>query len=140
MIFSGCMFCSDIMSVPCTPTNIEEITKKEFENWKQINEKRIYINKAERKNIELELNEIQNKQIPIKKGTQKDIKIEMNCIYQYEAPLAKGTKVGNLVIKNKEEIVEIIDIVIKEEIEKKKVKDYMFQFFENLPTCLDFYT
>lgn len=120
--------------------DIEEIAKKEFENWKQINEKRIYINKAERKNIELELNEIQNKQIPIKKGTQKDIKIEMNCIYQYEAPLAKGTKVGNLVIKNKEEIVEIIDIVIKEEIEKKKVKDYMFQFFENLPTCLDFYT
>ena len=58
--------------------NLEEIIKKEFESWKQINSKRIYINKAENKNVELELKEIQNKIIPIKKGSQKDIEIEIN--------------------------------------------------------------
>lgn len=119
--------------------NLEEITKKEFENWKQINEKRIYINKAENKNVELMLGEIQNKKIPIKKDSEKDIKIEINCIYEFEAPLAKQTKVGNLIIKNKEEIIESVDILTKEEIKKKSIKNYMFQFFENLPTCLDFY-
>ena len=41
--------------------DLEEIAKKEFEKWKQINEKRIYINKAENKNVELILKEIQNK-------------------------------------------------------------------------------
>jgi len=120
--------------------NLEEIAKKEFENWKQINEKRIYINKAENKNIELTLKEIENKIIPIKKGSQKDVKIEINVIYQYEAPVAQGTKIGNLIIKNKEEIIETIDIVTKEEIKRKNVLSYMFQFFENLPTCLDFCT
>lgn len=119
--------------------NLEEIAKKEFENWKQINEKRIYINKAENKNIELILNRIENKQIPIKKGSEKDIKIEINCIYQFEAPLPKLTKVGTLIIKNKEEIIEAVDIQTKEEIKRKSVINYMFQFFENLPTCLDFY-
>ncbi len=119
--------------------DLEEIAKKEFEKWKQINEKRIYINKAENKNVELILKEIQNKKIPIKKGSEKDIKIEINCIYEFEAPLPKLTKVGNLIIKNKEEIIETIDIQTKEQIEKKKIINYMFQFFENLPTCLDFY-
>ena len=83
--------------------NLEEIAKKEFEKWKQINEKRIYINKAENKKVELILNEIQNKKIPIKKGSEKDIKIEINCIYEFEAPLPKLTKVGNLIIKNRKE-------------------------------------
>lgn len=120
--------------------NLEEIIKKEFESWKQINSKRIYINKAENKNVELELKEIQNKIIPIKKGSQKDIEIEINCIYEYEAPLVKQTKIGNIIVKNKDEIIETIDIVTKEEVKKKNILNYMFQFFENLPTCLDFCT
>lgn len=119
--------------------NLEEIAKKEFEKWKQINEKRIYIYKAENKNVEVKLNEIKNKKIPIKKGSEKDIKVEINCIYNYEAPLPKLTKVGNLIIKNKEEIIETIDIQTKEEVKKKRIINYMFQFFGNLPTCLDFY-
>lgn len=118
--------------------NLEEIIKKEFENWKQINESRIYINKAREKNIELELANIENKIIPIKKGTAKDIKIEINCIYEHEAPLEKGKRIGSLAVKNKEEIIETIDIIVKEEIKKKNILSYMSQFFENLSTCLDF--
>lgn len=118
--------------------NLEEIAKKEFENWKQINEKRIYINKAENKNIELILKDIENKIVPIKKGEEKDIRIEINAIYQYEAPMPEKSKIGNLIIKKKNEIIEMVDIVIKEEIKRKNVLDYMVQFFENLPTTLDF--
>lgn len=118
--------------------NLEEIAKKEFENWKQINEKRIYINKAENKNIELILKDIENKIVPIKKGEEKDIRIEINAIYQYEAPMSEKSKIGNLIIKKKNEIIEMVDIVIKEEIKRKNVLDYMVQFFENLPTTLDF--
>jgi D-alanyl-D-alanine carboxypeptidase (penicillin-binding protein 5/6) len=109
--------------------NIEEIAKEEFENWRQINQKRIHINKAENKSIELMLNEIENKVIPMKIGEQKNIKIEINCIYQYEAPVAQNTKIGNLIIKNGEEILETVDIVSKEEIKRKNILNYMFQFF-----------
>ena len=119
--------------------NLEEKIEKEFESWKQINLKRIYINKAENEKIELELNEIQNKIIPIKNGEGKDIKIEINCIYNYEAPIESKTKIGNLIIKKNNEIIETVDIVCKEEIKKKRVLSYMLQFFENLPTVLDFY-
>lgn len=109
--------------------NIEEIAKKEFENWQQINKSRIYINKAQNKQVELELNEMQNKVVPIKKGEQKNISIEINCIYNYEAPMPKGAKIGNLIIKNGEEIIETVDIVTKIEIKKKSIIDYMSLFF-----------
>ena len=120
--------------------DIEEIVKKEFESWKQINKDRIYINKAVDNKIELELSEIKNKIMPLKKGTQKDIKLEINCIYQYEAPVEKGIKVGNVIIKCGDEILESVDILTKNEFKRKSIIDYMNQFLENLPTCLDFST
>lgn len=112
--------------------NIEEIAQKEFENWKQINQKRIYINKAKKQNIELTLKEIENKILPLKIGEQKDIKIEINCIYEYEAPVYKNTKIGNLIIKNKDEIIEIVDIVNKNTVEKNSVFDYMLNFLHKI--------
>ena len=60
-----------------TRVNIENLAKKEFENWKQINLKRIYINKAKTNNIEVELADIKKKQIPVKNGEEKDITIEI---------------------------------------------------------------
>ena len=120
--------------------NLEEKIKEEFENWKQINIKRISINKAENDNLEVELGEIENKIIPIKKGEEKNIKIEINCIYEYEAPVLAKTKIGNIIVKNNENIIETIDIIIKNEIKRKDIKNYMFLFLENFPTCLDFYT
>lgn len=112
--------------------NIEEIAKKEFENWKQINQKRIYINKAQEQNIELELKDIQNKIIPLKMGESKDINIEINCIYEYEAPVLEQTKIGNLMIKNKDEIIEVVDIVCKETVEKNNIYNYMKHFLYSL--------
>ena len=111
--------------------NIEEIAKKEFENWKQINEKRIYINKAQSHNIELELKDIQNKIIPLKIGEGKDINIEINCIYEYEAPVLEQTKIGNLIIKNKDEIIEVVDIVCKKTVQKNNIYDYMKYFLHS---------
>lgn len=116
--------------------NIEEIAKKEFESWKQINLKRIYINKAEQENIELELAEIQRKVLPLKIGEEKDITIEINAVYKYEAPIEKGTKIGNLIIKKGEEIIEIADIKCNKKIEKKNVFTYVKDFINLIPNIL----
>lgn len=107
-----------------TRINLEEKIKNEFENWKQINTKRIYIKKAEIQNIELILGEIKRKIIPIKKGEEKNIKIEINAIYEYKAPVEKGTKIGNIIIKNNDEIIETIDILCEKRVEKKTIKNY----------------
>lgn len=107
-----------------TRVNIEEIAKEEFEKWNEINSKRIYINKAKQSNMKLELNEIKRKIIPIKNGDEKNIRIEINAIYEYEAPLESGKKIGNIIVKNDDKIIEIIDIICKDSIEKKDILTY----------------
>jgi len=112
--------------------NIEEIAKKEFENWKEINCKRIYINKAQKQYMQIELEDIQNKVIPLKKGEEKDINIEINCIYEYEAPVMEDTKIGNLIIKKNDEIIEVVDIVCAKIVERKNIYDYFSYFLNEL--------
>ena len=104
-----------------TRINLEEMIKKEYENWQQINKNRIYINKAQEKEIELKIEEIKTKAIPIKNGEEKNIKVEINAVYSYEAPLIRGTKIGNIIVKNKDKVIETIDIICNKTIEKKNV-------------------
>lgn len=119
-----------------TRINLEEKVKKEFENWKQININRIYINKSEEQEMELELNEIHNKVIPIKNGEEKDINIEINAIYQYEAPVNNGEKIGNIIIKKKDEIIEIIDIKCSKEIKRKSISSYFSKLISIIPNYI----
>lgn len=116
-----------------TRIDLEEKIKKEFENWKQISVKRIYINKAQKQLVELELSDIQRKTIPIQKGEEQDITIEINGIYQYEAPLEAGTKIGNIIVKKKDEILETIDITLTKTIQKKGIASYLVELISILP-------
>ena len=114
--------------------NLEEKIKEEFENWKQINKNRIYINKAKDNDIILELEEIKRKAIPIKKDEERDLSFEINAIYNFEAPIEKGTKIGNIIVKKKDDIIEIVDIKINNRIEKKNILSYfteLLTFYNN---------
>jgi len=109
-----------------TRINLEDIIKKEFEKWKQINLNRIYINKAKKQDdLQLKLGEINKKIIVIKNGEEKDIKIDINVIYNHEAPLKKDTKIGNVIVKKKDETIETIDIICDNDVEKKDIIFYM---------------
>lgn len=110
-----------------TRINLEEKIQKEFENWKQINTKRIYINKATKQKIDLELGQINKKIIPIKIGEEKNIKIEINAIYNYDAPIEEGRKIGNIIVKNGEDIVDCIDIICNKKVEKKNTYSYLIE-------------
>ena len=103
--------------------NVEEFANKEFENWKEINKNRIYINKG-RKNIELEIGKIEVKNIV----TNKNISVEINSINYLEAPVEKGTKIGTMIVKNGEEIIEEVDILTSKKIERKNIIDYFYIF------------
>ena len=107
-----------------TRINLEEKIQEEFEKWKQINSKRIYIDKANQGEISLELEGVHKKIIPIKIGEEKNINIEINVIYNYEAPIEKERKIGNIIVKKGEEIVETIDIICSKTVEKKNICIY----------------
>lgn len=111
--------------------NIEDIVNEKFGNWKEINEKRIQVEKGKNKTVVLKLREIKNKVIPVKKSDIDNINIEINCLYYLKAPIEKGDVIGNLKITLNEEVVEVVDIVNNEEIKKKDRKDYFLEFLKS---------
>ena len=110
--------------------NIEDIVNEKFGNWKEINKKRIQVEKGKNKTVVLKLREIKNKVIPVKKSDIDNINIEINCYY-LKAPIEKGDVIGNLKITLNEEVVEVVDIVNNEEIKKKDRKDYFLEFLKS---------
>ena len=100
--------------------NIENLVEEEFDMWQNINLKRIFVYKG-RNNLKVEMN-----QIPIKNiVTNKEISISINSINYLEAPVLKGTKIGTITVKNGEDILEEIDIVTADTVEKFKIFDYI---------------
>ena len=116
-----------------TRVNLEEKIKTEFEKWKQINSERIYINKGEKTKVELELKEIHKKQLPVKIGEENNIEIEINAIYEYDAPVIKNTKIGNIVVKYNNKVVESVDIICSRNVEKKGIFSYFKELLSVIP-------
>lgn len=103
--------------------NIEDLARERFNLWNEINAERIYINKG-RKGIELEMKGLEISKIV----TDKEINIEINALTYLEAPVKKGYKVGSVVIKNGNDIIEEVDIVLKKDIDRKNIIDYFYMF------------
>ena len=99
--------------------NVKEIIQKEFSLWRQINESRIYINKAAG-NLELELGKIT---IP-KIATDNTPSIEINTSTYLEAPVEKGRRIGTLIVKVGDEILEEITINVAKEVKKRGIGEY----------------
>ena len=117
--------------------NIEEKIQEEFENWKNINAGRISIKKAkqnEKRNLIIK--EINIKQLPLKEGQIEKIQYQINCLTQFDAPVENNIKIGTILVKIDEKIIESIDIVNTEKIEKKTWQDYlrdMLFYYKKLP-------
>ena len=110
--------------------NLEEKIYENYEKWKQINEKRIVINKGVQDNIKTILGEIKIKFYPMKKGEIKDLNIQIENIDYLEAPVDKNYKIGTINICLGENEIQRIYIHNKSTIKKKGIYDYMKQFCE----------
>ena len=117
--------------------NIEEKIQEEFENWKNINAGRISIKKAKQnEKLNLIIKEINIKQLPLKEGKIEKIQYQINCLTQFDAPVENNIKIGTILVKIDEKIIESIDIVNTEKIEKKTWQDYlrdMLFYYKKLP-------
>lgn len=113
--------------------DIKEIIEEKFNNWKNINEGRIYVDKGIRKQVKLYLEELPYEKMAVKKDQIDKIDIEVTTMYYLEAPIKENEILGNTKIVM-EEVIEVLDIYVKEEIQKKNILDYLKEFL----LCIDF--
>ena len=114
--------------------NIKEIIEEKFIDWKNINEGRIYVNKGIENEVKLYLEELPYTKMAVKKDTIDKIDILPTTIYYLEAPVKENEILGNVKIVIDNEVIEVLDIYLKEEIQKKDVLEYLKEFL----LCLDF--
>ena len=112
--------------------NIGRIVKEKFEEWCKINVGQISINKAVKSSIYLELSALGNDVIPVKKTEVDNIDVEINSLFYFEAPVVKGSIFGNLKVLLNEEVVDLLEIRNMNTINKKGIKNYFIEFFQNL--------
>ncbi len=114
-------------------TKIEE----EFITWKNMQEKRINIEKGKKQGIKLKMQEYHLMSYPIRKNTEDKISIKMNANSNLIAPVAENTKVGEVTIFYEEHSILKIDILVAEKIEKKGILDYILEMTENYSNYLE---
>ena len=102
--------------------NLEEQIIEEFNKWKNINEKRILIIKGKTSNPKLALGAIEKATIPICDNDK--IEYSINALTEVEAPVEQWNAMGTLTVKLNGEILESIDIVNVNEVQKRDWKDY----------------
>lgn len=102
--------------------NLEERIIEEFNKWKNINEKRILIIKGKTSNPKLALGAIEKATIPICDNDK--IEFSINALTEVEAPVEQWDVMGTLMVKINGEILENIDIVNINEVQKRDWKDY----------------
>lgn len=102
--------------------NLEEQIIEEFNKWKNINEKRILIIKGKQSNPKLALGTIEKATIPICDDDK--IEYSINALTEVGAPLEQWYVMGTLTVKLNGEILENIDIVNVNEVQKRDWKDY----------------
>ena len=110
--------------------NIKEIVEEKFEQWKAINQSRIYVNKGIKNNVELLLEDMPFENMAIKKNNKDKIDVEVNSIFYLEAPVAKNQVIANMKITINGETLEILEVYSKEEIRKREMQDYFIEFLE----------
>lgn len=103
--------------------NLKQKINEEFENWKKINQNRIFIYKASSQ-IQTKLDNIPITQL----ATNQEIKIEINSITYLEAPVMENTQIGTVIVKNGENIIENIDILVDKTVNRKGIIDYITMF------------
>lgn len=108
--------------------NVEEIVEKQFENWKYLNQNRIYINKGKQNYITLEIEKMQNAKIAVKNNEIDSITLEINSLYYLEAPVEQKQTIATAKVKIGNEVIEILNIYSATAIEKKGIYDYFKQF------------
>ena len=116
-----------------TLVDLKSIANSKFEEWNKSHKSSFYINKGKSQNLNLYLDgsDFTFENIALKKSAKDSIDFEIDFTHFFEAPICQKTKIGtfHLYVSNKKYYS--IDILIKNEIERKGVFDYISHIFRN---------
>ena len=110
---------------------------EEFTNWNNLNCNRIYIEKGDGKKLLLKLDDNEEIKYPILKNTEDKIDINIIANLKLKAPIKKDTEIGKLQIKYDNEIIKEISIINTNSIERKRINNYIQEFFERYSTYIE---
>ena len=103
--------------------NIDEKIEEEFSNWQNINQSRIRIYKASN-SLHTKLSTYDIHKI----ATSSEVQIEINVLTNFDSPLYENKKIGTLIVKNDDDIIEKIDILVANNVNKMNILDYIQLF------------
>lgn len=108
--------------------DIETLVQTEYENWCNINEKRITVCKGVVKRPSIYIEDGKYKSYPVKKDEIIELTSEANV--KFEAPLLANTEVGKIIVKKGDTVIDEISIRTKETVEKKSIFNYFIEMMQ----------
>lgn len=117
--------------------NIKEQIEDEFKNWKKTIGN-IEIIKGVSKITKVKMEELEYEKLPVNKENIKDIEITIENEEVLNAPILENQIIGKIAVKIKDKEIINKNIMIAEEIKKKKILDYFNQIFFNYNKYLNY--
>ena len=119
--------------------NIRKEIIEKFNAWECINSKRIKIIKGNGEKLKLTLGDISVDWLPLKDSEIESIEYEFNLLISMEAPVEESKKIGTMIVKKDDNIIDNIDIVNINKINKKDWIQYFDQCMEVLPNLINIF-
>lgn len=117
--------------------DIKSKIEEEFYNWRNINSKRINIEKGIKNGINLKLGEYNLETYTIKNNTENLFDMEININFNLTAPVEENEKIGELVLFYNKESILNIPILTEEKVEKKLIFNYIVEIIKNYNSYLE---
>lgn len=108
--------------------NLEELIKDNYEDWKNINEKRIEVIRGKNKILTTKLDKLDNYNIPIKKQDIDNLKVEIFALKEIEAPIYVDDYIGKIIVYNGEE--KLYELCIRSDVDIARLT--FWDYFYNL--------
>lgn len=116
--------------------NLKDRIKKEFQNWEQTLLSQIQVQKGLGK-LEVELEKTGDIFLSVLKKDEEDIEIKIETLSLLEAPIEKGEKIGEVQVIVDGEKKQMISILVKEEVTRKGVWDYLYEIMKQYPMFIE---
>lgn len=120
-----------------TYINANELAIKYFNEWKESNSNNIDILKSSCKDIELDLETLEKPTISIDKNLYDNISYDICINSDLEAPINSDTIIGSININSESSNIVTLNIVVKNDVNRKNISYYLNYFFSNYTNILE---